>query len=204
MTARIFKSFDFQAGVYFSGDFYMNSYSMDVTFNVETESIQEQNTALDRIKYYIAECLEHSIMVNEMDQATIDKFLAADLRVCTLPEDPYDQIVGIMLMVKLNAITEGRLVATDVSIESRMSDGVGCICSVDEHTGPFSVKGWWSDSTTKITDYVPKAKNKKIVRLGSHKNDWDDIYLGWEQKDQSKSNTHAEIVFASFDHKTDK
>ena len=33
----------------------------------------------------------------------------AELKVCTLPEEPYDQIVGIMLMQKLNAIADGRL-----------------------------------------------------------------------------------------------
>lgn len=204
MTARIYRSFEFQAGVYFSGDFYMNSYSLDLTFNVETDSIQEQNTALERIKYYLSDCIEHSVMVNETETDVIDKYLNADLRVCTLPEDPYDQIVGIMLMVKLNAITEGRLVVIDMSIESRMSDGVSCLYSIDEHTGPFTERGWWSDNSMKITNYAPKNKNKKVVRLSSHKADWDDVYLGWEQKETISATTKAEIVFASFDHKTDK
>ena len=114
MTARIFRSFEFQAGVHFAGSFYVNSYSIDTTFNVESESITEQNIALERIKYYLSECLEHSVIVHEDDEDVIEKYLDAGLKVCTIPEQPYDQVVGIMLMLKLNSITEDRLVITDI------------------------------------------------------------------------------------------
>lgn len=203
MTARIYRNFEFQAGVYFTGSFYMNSYSVDITFNVESESITEQNIALERIKYYLSECLEHSVMVYENEDNIIEKYLDAGLKVCTIPEQPYDQVVGIMLMLKLNAITEGRLVITDISIESRMSDGVSCLHSIDENVGPFVIKNWWNDNSIKINNY--RSKNKKIVRLNKQKNDWEDIYLGWEENNifTDQSGSTAEIVFASFD-KTDK
>lgn len=206
MTARIARSFDFQTGTYFSGDFYVNSYEVDVQFSVETLSIREQNIALERIKYYIAECLEHSIFITESDTAAIDKFLDADLKVCTLPEEPYDQIVGIMLLSKLNAITEGRLIATDISISSRMSDGVICHHDMDENLGPFRLSGWWNDSSTKITNYVSKSKGKKVVKLVKPSQEWDELDLGWDEKTlivaEVKSN--SEVVFATFDNKKDK
>lgn len=206
MTARIARSFDFQTGTYFSGDFYVNSYEVDVQFSVETESIREQNIALERIKYYIAECLEHSIFISDSDTSAIDKFLDADLKVCTLPEEPYDQIVGIMLLTKLNAITEGRLVATDISISSRMSDGVICHHDMDENLGPFRLAGWWNDSSTKITTYSTKSKGKKVVKLAKPAQEWEELDLGWDEKTlivtEVKSN--SEVVFATFDNKKDK
>lgn len=203
MTARIFRNFEFQAGVYFTGSFYMNSYSIDVEFNVESESITEQNIALERIKYYLHECLEHAVIVYENEQDVIEKYLDAGLKVCTIPEQPYDQVVGIMLMLKLNAITEGRLVITDISIESRMSDGVSCLHSIEETVGPFAINSWWSDSSTKINNHRPK--NKKIVKLSKQKNEWTDIYLDWGENSifTETSGPTAEIVFASFD-KTEK
>lgn len=199
MTARIFRSFEFQAGVYFSGSFYMNSYTVDATFNVESESITEQNIALERIKYYLGECLEHSVIVSEDEENVIEKYLDAGLRVCTIPEQPYDQVVGIMLMLKLNSITEGRLVITDISIESRMSDGVSCLHNIEESIGPFVEKNWWNDSSTKINNY--RSKNKKIVKLNKQKNDWADVYLDWGEDNifTNNSGSTAEIVFASFD-----
>lgn len=202
MTARIHRSFDFHAGVYFDGDFYMNSYDVDITFNVESESIQEQNIALERVKYFLQDCLEHSIFIYEKEDQAINKYLDADLKVCTLPEQPYDQVVGIMLLVKLNAIAEGRLVPTDISIGSRMSDGVSCLHSLEEDTGPFKQRGWWNDSSTKINNHIQKSKNKKILKITKYKAEWNDLYLAWPSDENTDSG--AEIVFASFDSKTDK
>jgi hypothetical protein len=205
MTARIVRSFDFQAGVYFGDEFYMNTYELDMQFNVETDSIREQNVALERIKYFLDESLESAIMCSENDKVAIDKFVNADMKVCTLPEEPFDQIVGIMLMSKLNAIAEGRLVITDITIGSRMSDGVSCLHSIDENMGPFETKGWWKDNTSKINNYVPEKKNAKVVKLAKPVSDWDDLYLGWEEKDPfTKGAFGNEIVFASFDNKLDK
>lgn len=199
MTARIHKTFDLLTGLHFNQKYYVNKYIVDLTLNVESDSIVEQNIALDRIKFYIHECLEHSVFVNQTDIQSIEKYLAAGMQVCTLPEDPYDQVVGIMLMVKLNSIAEGRLIVTDISIDSAMSDGVSCLHSVEENTGPFSEKGWWNDSTQRITDY--SNKSKKIVKLSKSKNEWQDVFLDWGEK--SIVTKDAEIIFTSFE-KSDK
>lgn len=204
MTARIHRNFEFFSAVYFGGDFYVNAYNFDCSFNVETESISEQNTALERIKYYIADCLEHSVMIDETEEQMIDKFMSLGMSVCTLPEEPYDQIIGIMLMTKLNAIAEGRLVITDVTIESRMSDGVSCLHSFEEPIGPFVKKGWWSDNTLRTTDVKLKTKIKNVVKISKQRGEWEDLQLGWDTPEPTIPNkSTAEIVFASFD-KTDK
>lgn len=201
MTARIARRFELHSGVYFSGEFYVNSYDIDVSFNVEAESITEQNIALERIKHYLHDCLEHSVMVVDKEEQAITKFMDAGLRVCILPEEPYDQIIGIMLLLKMNAIAEGRLVATDISVESRMSDGVSCLHSLEDEVGPFRLSGWWNDSSTKINNHKPK--NKKIVKMAKIKNDWDELQLSWDNPSEIVTVTTAEIVFANFD-KTDK
>ncbi len=107
-----------------------------------------------------------------------------------------------MLLVKINAITEGNLVASDISILSKMSDGVSCLHSIEENTGPFKLKGWWNDSSPKLSNGIPKVKGKKVVRLPKTPNNWDDLNLNWETK--KESNVISEIVFASFESKTEK
>ena len=206
MTARIARSFDFQTGTFFSGDYFINAFEVDVQFTVETDSIREQNIALERIKYYIAECLEHSVLIHDSETTAIDKFLDADMKVCTLPEEPYDQIVGIMLLSKLSAIAEGRLVVTDISISSRMSDGVICHHDMDDNLGPFRLSGWWNDTSTKITDYTAKSKGKKIVKLVKPSQEWDELGMHWEEKSLivTEVKPSSEVVFAIFDSKKDK
>jgi hypothetical protein len=202
MTARINRSFDFQAGVHFSDDFFMNLYDVDIDFIVESESIREQNIALERIKYFLQESIENCIFVQDTETIAIEKYAEANMKVCVLPEEPYDQIIGIMLMVKLNAITEGRLSITDLSICSKMSDGVRCLHGYDENTGPFKLPGWWHDSNTKISNLLSNSKSKKILKLVKPPVDWEDVFLGWEEKPQLGKNTpSAEIVFGIFDNK---
>lgn len=196
MTARIHRSFDFHAGVYIDGEFYMNAYDVDMTFSVETDSIYEQNIALERIKYFLHDCLEHSIFIDENEHDMIEKYNDANLRVCSLPEEPYDQIIGIMLLIKFGAIAEGRLVPSDISITSRMSDGVSCLHDAEEDTGPFNGKGWWYESSTVFNNYKPK--NKKVLKLAKTKTDWAELELGWEESEDETTES-AEIVFHSFD-----
>ena len=198
MSARIHKSFEFLSALHFNHKYHLNQYILDANFIVETSSIEDQNIAMDRIKFFLHECLQNSIFINQIDTVAMDKYVNAGINICTLPEDPYDQIVGIMLLSKLNSITEGRLTLTDLSIESSMSDGVGCYHSVDESMGPFYEKGWWNDSSQSINNL--HTRNTKIVKLNNTKNDWADVYLDWEEKSIYKN---TEIVFASFD-KTDK
>jgi hypothetical protein len=125
------------------------------------------------------------------------------MKVCTLPEEPYDQIIGIMLMVKCNAIAEGRLVITDISISSRMSDGVSCSHSLDENIGPFFEKGWWDESSIKMNNGI-SGKGKKVVRLSKPKLDWNDIYMDWGTKEPELDEYNAsEVVFIEFGTKQD-
>ena len=203
MSARIQRNFIFQAGAYFEGRFYMNMYDVDVFFSVETSSIREQNIALDRMKFFLAETLSNSIFIQNTEESTIEKYLLADLKVCTLPEEPYDQIIGIMLMCKLNAIAEGRLEITDISITSEMSDGVTVSHSFDENMGPFSEDGWWSDSSTRISGLTSGKKSNKIVKLIKPSIDWSDIFLNWANEKEVVVPA-TEVVFANFDSKTKK
>jgi hypothetical protein len=203
MTARISRSFTFQAGVHFNNIFNMNLYQVDMDFDVESESIREQNIAVERIKYFLAECLEHSVMLFQEETDAIQKYVDADMKVCTLPEDPYDQIIGIMLMVKLNAIIEGRLLITNIGITSRMSDGVYCHHDIDENIGPFKDAGWWSDNSTKMNNVKPN-RSKKVVKLAKPNVTWDDLFLGWDENNFSYTGPSSEIVFVEFDSKTDK
>ena len=200
MTARIARSFSFTACVHFNNQFYTNFYDIDLNFVVESDVIHEQNIAMERIKYFIAECMDSALFINQSYTEAIEKYMEAGIRVCTLPEEPYDQIIGIMLLTKLNSITEGRLTVTDISTTSTMSDSVSCQHSIEESTGPFLLKGWWNNSLPDITDV--KQKNKKVVKLKKTKNDWDELSLGYKKKDIEEND--QTIVFVSFEPKTEQ
>lgn len=196
MTTRIERDFTFQSGVYFKDQFLMNVYDVALYMEVETESIREQNVAMERIKYFLNECLENGIFVQDTEHKVIEKYASCGFKVCTLPEEPYDQIIAILLLTKLNSITEGRLVITDITLGSRISDQVKFSCDIESPRGPFESAGWWLDSNTSICDPVKTSSKKdKIVKLFKTGNtDWADYNLVWKEKDFTSK---SEIVFTT-------
>ena len=196
MATRIEREFAFQAAVHFEGNFLMTVYELVLYMEVDTASIKEQNIAMDRITYFLDECLSNSVFVEAADKKAIEKYLQADIKVATLPEEPYDQIITILLLSKLNAITEGKLQVNSISLRSGLSDDVKFLYSIYEieNTGnPFRNKGWWSDSSTLISDINKSNKKDKIVRLVKQNCDWANVGLDWEQKEH----TATEIIFST-------
>jgi hypothetical protein len=182
LGTRISRDFDFLAAVYFEGNFLINNYSVSLTFTVETDSIHEQNIAMDRIKFFVNQQLENCVFVQETETKIIEKYQNADLKVCCIPEEPYDQIVTVLLLYKINAICEGRLVATDIQLNSILSDDVGFLYDIDDLSSQHPYKnGWWTDNSTSITSNV-SGKKEKIVKLVK-KNDWASLGLDWKEKE---------------------
>jgi hypothetical protein len=192
LSTRIERDFSFQAGVHFEGKLIMNVYGFTLAMEVETESIVEQNIAMDRIIYFLKDSLTNSVFVQTSDKKAIEKYTQADIKVCTVPEEPYDQIITMLLILKLNNITEGRLHITDIFLESELSDSVRF--SYDFETAkhnPFGNKGWWLESSTSMNDIEKNTKKEKIVRLVKH-NDWANVGLEWEKKTKA-----SEIIFTT-------
>jgi hypothetical protein len=196
LTTRIERDFSFQAGVYFKDEFLMNVYSISLYMDVETESIREQNVAMERIKYFLNDCLENSILVQDTEVKTIERYASCGFKVCTVPEEPYDQIVTLMLLTKLNSITEGRLVITDITLGSRISDQVKFTCGIENPRGPFEEPGWWTDNGTSICDPIKTTvKKDKIVKLfKTPVSDWAEFNLIWKEKDYAPK---SQIVFTT-------
>ena len=102
-------------------------------------------------------------------------------------------------MAKIEAITEGRLSVSDICITSRMSDGVSYLHSMEEHMGPFTAKGWWSDSGPSTS--TSSKKNKKVVKIKEASNAWDDVMLGWLP---TKIDIKNDVIMVDFESKIDK
>jgi len=190
LGTRISREFNFLAAVYFEKNFLMNSYDVSLTFTVETDSIHEQNIAMDRVKFFVNQQLENCVFVQDTETKLIDKYRDAGLKVCCIPDEPYDQIITILMLYKINAICEGRLVATDIQLNSMLSDDVGFLYDIEDLTVQHPYKsGWWTENSTTITNNV-SGKKEKIVKLVK-KYDWASLGLDWkERKDCS------EIIFS--------
>ena len=189
MSVKLEKTFSFQAGVHFQDKFLMNLYDFTLSMEVLTNCIREQNIAMERIKYFLFDCLENSIFVNEKEKKAIDNYSTAGIKVCTLPDEPYDQIIATVLLLKLKAITEGKLLITDIYLVSKLSDDVKFWLEIDDIDSEYTNEGWWNKSSTCITDSPKSNKKDKILKLFNN-NEWNDVGLHWKTKPVS-----AEVAF---------
>ena len=191
MTTRVKREFSFVAGIWLEGEYQIGLYSFIVFIEIFTDNPYEQSVALERMKYFTDECLTNCVFVEATEKKVIDTLTSLGMKVCVLPLEPYDQAIAIPLLMKLNAITEGKFHITNMSFKSQISDDVEYLIDIEDEVEAYNTKNsWWNDTGSNISDKKSNKKDK-IVKL--HKdNEWSELDLGW--KHSCKPET-SEIIF---------
>jgi hypothetical protein len=110
MNVRLKYDFPFTAGIYHNGNFYMNNYALRVLMATVSEDPNDQTTAFERLKYFIYTCMESTIFIDTAETEQCNRYVQAGLNITTMPGAPVDQLIGIMLYHKLNAVMENRMI----------------------------------------------------------------------------------------------
>jgi hypothetical protein len=191
VTTRVKREFSFVAGIWLEGEYQIGLYSFIVFIEIFTDNPYEQSVALERMKYFTDECLTNCVFVEATEKKVIDTLTSLGMKVCVLPLEPYDQAIAIPLLMKLNAITEGKFHITNMSFKSQISDDVEYLIDIEDEVEAYNTKNsWWNDSGSNISDKKSNKKDK-IVKL--HKdNEWSELDLSW--KHSCKPET-SEIIF---------
>ena len=193
MNVRLYYETAFLAGVYFDDRLQMNSYNVGMNLITCTADSANSNIALERVKTFV-NGLNSTVFINSCwpDHEEIMGQMGID--VTTLPEEPVDQIVGMMLYYKLNAVMEGRMEITQLELSSSLGDGVCYLHDVEDPVGPFHQPGWWYDPTAIRTKNTPTDTTINIVKI-KHKN-WREFGLDWPDSESKEvANT---VVYANF------
>ena len=186
MTTRIEKDWVFNAGVHFDNKFIINNYQITLSMMVETESVREQNIAMERLEYFINEVIDSCIFIDKNKTKNIDYYIQAGIKVCLLPEEVYDQIIGMILLLKFNSILEKRLFVTDLTLSSKLSDNVRFHIVEEIATNLFDGDFWWNNNSTKLYD-SPKLKDKKTKIVKLFDDEWTTVGLSWKDSKYTQS-----------------
>ena len=193
MSARLKKSFGFYTGLIYQSQFLVNHWNVNLDLITISDDSDQHNIAYERMKYWIGRVLDDSILVSHDDPALEDVH-RINGRTIVLPDEPVDQIVGIMLYLKLNAIMENRMVVAATEIWSTQGDQTSYIHTAGENLGPnLGRDGWWSDPRPIYSMNKPN-RSGNVVSL-DRSSEWKDFGLGWNDNDDTKSDT---VVVAQF------
>ena len=205
MNVRIQYAMRFMAGIYYEGKLQLNEYTAKAYMMTNTEDPADHNVALNRIKHFVYNELESTIFVNQDDLEACEKLSAADLNITTMPGDPVDQLIGIMLYTKFKAITEERLLIGEMELNSVLGDGVIYLHGDNENVEDVDPPDWWS-SVDLVHCEQDLINSEKIVTL--HKSSvWRDLDLQWpdiEDNTPDDDETGNTVVFADFKKLDDK
>lgn len=195
MNVRIRYEINFTAGIYYAGETRMNNYRLSIWLLTNSEDPLSQNIAFERIKYFMHTQMHSTIFVNLQDKEQYHKFVQAGLNVTTLPGDPVDQLIGIMLYYKLNALMEDRMLVLETEISSDLGEGVIYLHGENEISKNIQQSQWWHDPDLVHCD-LDLESGDKLVAIG-HAGAWRDLDLAWPDLTNSDPEDNT-VVFAKF------
>jgi predicted Fe-Mo cluster-binding NifX family protein len=196
MNVRLEYDMNWRAAIWFEDRLQINDYSAELSIYTNTMDHQDHVTSMARLNHFMYHELTNTVFIKQDNQDQLRALAAAGIKVTTLPEEPIDQIIGIALYCKLNAILEQRMMVTNVTIQSLLGDNVRYLHSSQESLGPCSESGWWTDPGPIHSNFKPAAGNRRVVKLNRTPT-WRDLDLGWSGTEQPKNETNT-VVFAKF------
>lgn len=185
MNVRLKDTLSFVAAIYFEETFIMNNYYVEIEMLTNNNDGEFINVARERMKYWIKYVLTNSLLINQANSKKADEFEKIGLKVMRLPDEPVEQIIGLMLFSKISAIMEGNILVTNLNVSSELGDNCWYLHYAHEDSGPFNEDGWWSSKEIVYLDRV-KEKNGRIVKLNDSPG-WGELDLEWPSDDDKKS-----------------
>ena len=196
MNVRLEHQFQFTAGTYLDSKLCMNNYYIKMEMITLSVDGVEQNIALDRMRHMLFHHFQDCVFIQDTETDAIDKLQTADINVVVLPETPVDQIIGIMLYCKLNAIMQDRLFITQLKISSDLGQNLWYLQSEEEEVGPFETLGWWH--TADPNTFEKNTNYSNIIRLQKNST-WHDYHLEWDEELLIKDDDSTVLAFGKDD-----
>ena len=167
-----------------------NSYSIQIKFNSNTDNINNQNRAFDRMKYFFQSLMNNGLIMNykNVNADTLSQY--AD-KIIMIPEEPFDQIMVAIIHSKLINIVEANIQITEVKLDSWQGDNVVYTSEAFGITklfteGDFGDIQWWQH--TKPITFNPSDPDYKIP-------EWKDFNLEFDKNKEKPQNKKKKKKF---------
>ena len=196
MNVRLEYDMQWRAAIWFDDSLQINNYNVELAIITNTANADDHVVSLSRLNHLVYNEMANTVYIHQNDVTQIQALTAAGIKVTTLPEQPIDQIIGIALYCKLNAILQERMIVTGVTIQSDLGDHVRYLHSDLESLGPLEQPGWWQDPTPIHSDFKSSASRKHVVKLNRPLS-WQDLEMEWSDTEPVES-TGNTVVFAKF------
>lgn len=194
MNVRLQSNLEFLGAVYFADELQLNSYQVNLGLVTNTKNSLKINVAMERLKAFVYSELANAVYIHQDRTDVAEMLQMIGSNMVTLPEEPVDQIVGMMLYSKLNAIMEGVMTVVSLDISSSLGDDVWYQHDDEDSMGPFAADGWWHQPTVQHDSLSVAGGDTKVVEV--RPNAWIEYGLMWPE--ETNSNKDHSVVYANF------
>lgn len=193
MNIRLQSNLEFLGAVFFADELQLNSYQVNLGLVTNTKNTLKINVAMERLKAFVHSELANAVYIHQdrMEMAELLQMIGTNI--VTLPEEPVDQIIGMMLFTKLNAIMEGVMSVVSLDISSSLGDDVWYQHDDEDSIGPFAADGWWHLPTVQHDSLSQVGGDDKVVEV--RPNAWIEYGLMWPDEPPNKDHS---VVYANF------
>jgi hypothetical protein len=195
MNVRIRHDLSFSSAVYYAGQFRVNHYTLRLWMTTVHPDQVTHNIALERIKHFVYQELDSTVFINAENIEQCRAFINAGLDITTLPTEPVDQIIGIMLYYKLNAIMEQHMIIVETELASILGDNIVYLHSDNELTNIEVMSDWWQ--TADLTHCDQELLQGDKVLSMPQASAWRDLDLAWPEYSSDVGSGNV-VVFADF------
>jgi hypothetical protein len=185
MNVRLQFNTDFRAASWFGDELIINSFSVSLQMLTQSKDPNDHPICMGRIRAVLDQ-LEHSVFIDQSNTDKIKELTACGIRVVTFPKDPTDQIVGIVLFEKLNAVLENRMCVTNFDICSELGDNIWFMHNDNERVYAIPRAGWWTDPAPGCVSNPLPNHEKKVVKL-KRQLTWKTLDLEWQPQDPTET-----------------
>jgi len=197
MNVRLSTELTLLSSIFWSGEVSNNLYSIGIGMTTNSEDNYHTNVAMGRIKIYVNDILRSGIIMDQKYSEAREQFNSCGFKTISLPEEPFDQAVAIMLYCKLNAICENKMIITDITLSSIEGDNIRYHFDSEDGFGPFAEDGWWNEVDPNWCDHTADNSGKKVLTIDK-KLTWHELGLDWEP---SSNHSTGSVVVGDFNKK---
>lgn len=188
MNVDLEKTFSFSCMIDDQGSApWINVYDVRLRMKIMSEDPKQYNIAYERMKLWFSSIMQDSVLIDHNTKRST-AWKDTGMRCIDFPIYPVDQVIGLMLMSKLSAITEGRVVIQQIGISSAADDFVMYFCDEHDDLCWFESAGWWNDSRPIYCNTSNRSRSAgKVISL-SRIDDWKNHGLDWNLDDTACGN----------------
>jgi len=187
MNVRIKNQFLVKTGIWINDEFVVNNYTVICNFITTSQNDDDHIVCLSRINFLFDE-FDNSCFINQNNQKKIKQLKNCKIKVIELPEEPVDQIIGLVMYYKINAICEQRMRCTDLDISSEVGENICYLHSEYEETSVIPKVGWWHESGPSLT-FCNRQSQEKIVKF-TKIDTWQQYDLNWAIEESQSASIH--------------